>query len=72
MVLVIPGGKTHLAFVRMVIEASQRGQPLGLDELLIVHELQVTRQMTIAGAARLPQKSESDTRGVLENIRAIG
>jgi ATP-dependent DNA helicase RecG len=71
-VLVLSGRKAHEAFIRLVIEASQSGHPLGLDELLVLHGLWVDRQLTVATAARLLQKPESEVRGVLDHMEAIG
>ena len=38
-VLVLYGGKANLQFVRRVVEESQAGRTLGLDELLILNAL---------------------------------
>ncbi len=71
-VLVIPGGKANLAFVRLVTEASQHGQQLGLDELLVLHELQISRQLSLTTAGRLVQKPESEARSLLNRLEALG
>lgn len=71
-VVVLPGGKANLAFVRMVVEESQRGYLLKLDELLILNHLWRERQLTTAEAARLIQKTENNARAVLERLVEAG
>lgn len=71
-ILVLPGGKANLAFVRLVVEESQAGRPLWLDELLILNALWQERNITSAQAASLIQKSEADARSVLEKLVEAG
>jgi len=67
-VLVLPGGKANLDFVRLVVEESQTGRSLGLDELLLLNHLWQERRVTTSAAARLIQKSETEARAVLERL----
>jgi ATP-dependent DNA helicase RecG len=71
-ILVLPGGKANLAFVRLVVEESQRGQPLSLDDLLILNGLWQERQMTTSQAAELIQKPEADARSVFARLLESG
>ena len=67
-VLVLPGGKANLDFVRLVVEESQAGRPLGLDELLLLNYLWQERRISTPAAARLIQKTEAEARAVLERL----
>lgn len=67
-VLVLPGGEANLDFVRLVVEESQAGRPLGLDELLLLNHLWQERRITTPAAARLTQKTEAEVRAVLERL----
>ncbi len=67
-VLVLPGGEANLDFVQLVVEESQAGHPLGLDELLLLNHLWLERRITTPEAARLIQKTEADARSVLEQL----
>ena len=71
-VLVIPGGKANLDFVRLVVEESQAGRPLGLDELLLLNHLWQERRIDTPTAACLIQKSEAEARAVLERLVESG
>ncbi len=71
-VLVLPGGRANLAFVRLVVEENQAGRPLRLDELLLLNALWQERSLTAAQAARLLQKSDADARAVLERLVEAG
>ncbi len=71
-VLVLPGGKANLEFVRLVVEENQSGRILGLDELLILNYLWQERSLTTAETARLTQKAESDARAILERLVETG
>lgn len=71
-VLVLPGGKTNLNFVQLVVEENRSGRLLGLDELLIMNHLWRERRLTSAEAARLIQKPERDARAVLERLVEAG
>jgi len=71
-VLVLPGGKANLEFVRLVVEENQAGRFLGLDELLVLNALWRERSVNTAGVARLIQKTEADARAVLERLVESG
>jgi ATP-dependent DNA helicase RecG len=71
-VLVLPGGRANLDFVRLVVEESQANRPLSLDELLILNYLWLERQITTADVARLIQKSEADARSQLQRLVEAG
>ncbi len=71
-ILVLPGGRANLAFVRLVVEEDRAGRPLGLDELLILNELWLERRLTTLDAARLIQKSQPEARAVLERLVESG
>lgn len=71
-VLVLPGGKANLEFVRLVVEENQRGYLLGLDDLLVLNHLWRERRFTAPEAARLIQKSEREARSVLEHLVEAG
>ena len=71
-VLVLPGGKANLDFVRLVSEEGHRGQPLPLDSLLILNHLWRERRITTPEAARLMQKPEDDARARLEAMVESG
>lgn len=66
-VLVLPGGKADLDFVRLVSE-EERGkrQQLSVDSILILNHLWRERRITTLEAARLMQKREDDARAQLE------
>jgi ATP-dependent DNA helicase RecG len=71
-VLVLPGGKANLDFVRLVVEESQANRILSLDDLLILNHLWLERQLTTADAARLMQKPEAEARSRLQGLVEAG
>jgi len=71
-VVVIPGGEANLDFVRLLVTEAQSGRVLGLDELLILNALGQERSLDTAGAARLTQKPEADTRATLHRLVEAG
>jgi ATP-dependent DNA helicase RecG len=71
-VLVLPGGKANLEFVRLVSEEGRERRPLTLDELLLLNVLQRERRLCTADAARLIQKPEDDARSALEALVESG
>jgi len=71
-VLVLPGGKGNLDFVRLVVEESQADRILSLDDLLILNRLWFERLLTTADAARLIQKPEADARSRLQGLVEAG
>ena len=71
-VLVLPGGKANLDFVRLVVEAGQADRPLSLDELLLLNHLWFERQLTTTDGARLIQKPEAEARSGLQRLVEAG
>ncbi len=71
-VLVLPGGKANLQFVRLVAEENRVGRILGLDELLILNALWQERSLSTPQASVLLQKPESDAHAVLERLVETG
>jgi ATP-dependent DNA helicase RecG len=71
-VLVLPGGKSNLAFARLVAEESQAERPLSLDDLLVLNHLWLDRRLSTADASRLIQKPETEARGRLQRIVEAG
>lgn len=71
-VLVLPGGKANLDFVRLVVEESQADRLLSLDDLLILNHLWFERELTTADAARLIQKPEAEARSRLQRLVEAG
>jgi ATP-dependent DNA helicase RecG len=68
----LPGGDVSLGCVRLVVEESQAGRLLGLDDLLILNSLWQDRRLATAAAARLIQKPERDAGSVLEHLVEAG
>ncbi|WP_058866867.1 ATP-binding protein [Chloracidobacterium thermophilum] len=71
-VLVLPGGKANLDFVRLVVEESQADRMLSLDDLLILNGLWLERQLTTTDAAKLIQKPEAEARSRLQHLVEAG
>lgn len=71
-VLVLPGGKANLDFVRLVVEEGQADRPLSLDELLLLNRLWFERQVTTTDGARLIQKPEAEARSGLQRLVEAG
>ncbi|MEJ5377237.1 MAG: hypothetical protein WHX93_11710 [bacterium] len=71
-VLVLPGGKANLEFVRMVTEESQAGRSLGLDELLVLNHLWLERRLTTEEVSTITQKPQADGRVCLQRLVEAG
>lgn len=71
-VLTLYGGEANLALVRMSVEESQSGRPLGLNELLILNALWQERRLTTARTAQILQRSVAEARAVLERLIESG
>jgi ATP-dependent DNA helicase RecG len=71
-VLILPGGKANLDFVRLVVEENQAGRILSLDDLLILNHLWFERQLMTTDAARLIQKPEAEARSRLQRLVEAG
>jgi len=70
--LTLPGGEANLNFVRLVVEESRQNRPLSINGLLVLNHLWGKRLITAQEAARLIQKSATDTRGELERLAESG
>ena len=71
-ILVLPGEKADLDFVRLVAQENQNGNTLTLDDLLILNGLWLERDLEATGAARLIQKPETEAKAVLGHLIAAG
>ncbi len=72
-VMVLPGGRANLDFVRLVAEESQHGRPLGLDALILLNRLWLEEDhLDTVQAARMIQKSEAEARSVLTRLTESG
>jgi ATP-dependent DNA helicase RecG len=67
-ILVLPGGKANLGFVRLIVEENQAGRPLGLDHLLLLNHIFWERRLTAAQATQIIQKPDTEGRAVLEHL----
>ncbi len=67
-VVVLPGGKANMEFVRLVVEEAQAGNELRLDELLILNALWQNRTITTEEAALLIQKPHDEARATLNRL----
>jgi ATP-dependent DNA helicase RecG len=70
--VVLRGGKANLVFARFVYEQDKAGQPLTLEELLILNQLEAERRLNTTTAAVLIQKPEGEARAVLERLSERG
>lgn len=66
--LIIPGGSGSLQFAKLVHELDQSGRPLGLDELLVLNQLQIERRVDAAEVGHITQKGPGQARAVLERL----
>lgn len=71
-VLVLPGGRASLEFVRLVVEEGQANRPLSLDDLLLLNRLWLNRSITTADAAAVTQKPEVESRARLQRLVEAG
>ncbi|HPO16666.1 MAG TPA: ATP-binding protein [Candidatus Hydrogenedentes bacterium] len=71
-VLVLPGGQANLDFARLVAEEQRLQRLLSLDELIILNEVWGEREVNTQLAAQTIQKTESETRGVLQRLVEAG
>ena len=70
--VVLRGGKANLDFARFVYERDTSGQPLTLDELLILNSVFYECRTDATSAARAIQKGDAEARGVLEGLHERG
>lgn len=66
--LILRGGRANLAFVKLLTELSTDGQPLSLDELIALSQIQVERRLTVQQLSALAQKGETEARRALERL----
>lgn len=71
-VLVLPGGKANMEFVRLVVEETQAGRILKVDDLLLLNHLFYERRLNLSQAVQIIQKSEIEARTVLERLVESG
>jgi len=71
-ILVLPGGKANLDFVRLVVEENQAGRAFRLDDLLLLNQLWLERRLTISEAATVIQKPIAEARAILERLMEGG
>ncbi|MBI3913078.1 MAG: AAA family ATPase [Chloroflexi bacterium] len=71
-IIVLPSGSANLDFARFVIEQEQAGRRLGLDDLLILNEIQRERRIDLARAMELTQKPTAPVRSSLEHLVELG
>lgn len=71
-VVILPGGKANLDFVRLVVEERQQARPPTLDELLILNHLTLVHRLTTEDAAHVTQKPVLQARARLERLVASG
>jgi ATP-dependent DNA helicase RecG len=67
-VLSLPGGKSNLNFVRLIVEQNQMGNPFKLEDLLLLNHLYLERRTTAIEASEVLQQSEWKARSVLERL----
>ena len=70
--VVLHGGEPSLQFAALVVEMESEGQPLSLDELVMLNALHLERRMDAVKAGDLIQKSASEARAVLERLHERG
>ncbi len=62
------GGEASLAFTTLVYRQNREGQPLSLDEMLVLNHLQSERRADVQTVGRLIQQGEARARAVLERL----
>jgi ATP-dependent DNA helicase RecG len=68
-VAVLPGGPANMAMTRWVLEREQEQRtPLSLSELQVLAELMRERRATTGELARLVQRTEAETRNLLNRM----
>jgi ATP-dependent DNA helicase RecG len=66
--LTLRGGESSLEFAAFVYEQDKAGTPLGLEDLLILNQLQHERRADIQILENLTQRGESHTRAIVERL----
>ncbi len=70
--MILLGGKSSLEFAAFVYEQDKAGQPLSLDELVVINELFYERRTDSERAGKLIQKGVAEGRRVLELLHERG
>jgi ATP-dependent DNA helicase RecG len=67
-VAVLPGGPANLALTRYVVQQEHAGHRLSLPELQVLTELLAVRRLTTEEVAHLVQRTEPETRSILNRM----
>ena len=70
--VMVRGGEASLQFAAFVFEQDKQGNPLTLDDLLVLNTLCFERQIDSETAAKLVQKDSSSARATLEKLHEHG
>lgn len=70
--VVLQGGRPSLEFAAFVYEQDKQGNPLNLDELLVLNTLHAQRRIDANEAGRIIQKGDAQARAVLEHLLELG
>ena len=70
--VVLRGGQPSLEFAAFIFDQESKGQPLTVDEVLVLNALFHDRRTTSEAAATLMQKPASQARAVLETLTERG
>lgn len=70
--VVLRGGKPSLQFAAYVYEQDKQGNPLTLDELMVLNALFFERRIDSEQAGKLIQKGSAEGRAVLEKLHERG
>lgn len=70
--VILRGGEASLQFAAFVFEQDKQGNPLTLDDLLVLNTLFFERQIDSQTTAKLVQKDSSNARATLERLHERG
>ena len=70
--VVVPGGKPSLEFAGFIFEQERSGQPMSLDEMLVLNDVFRQRRTSTDESAVLIQKPSGEARRVLERLTERG
>ena len=70
--VVVPGGKPSLEFAGFIFEQERSGQPMFLDEMLVLNDVFRQRRTSTDESAVLIQKPSGEARRVLERLTERG
>jgi len=65
-------GKANRDFVRLVVEENQAGRPFRLDDLFLLNQLWLERNLAVSEAASVIQKPIAEARRILERLTGSG